>query len=66
MIKNTFFPTGVRTIPAKRAPSRNVFTKPCLANFLPEHFFGSQCSKSHMATGKEMVDSSSDSAMKFE
>jgi hypothetical protein len=48
----TLVPTGVKTRPENRTPSRRVFINPCLTNFLPEHFFGSQCSRSHMAIGK--------------
>ena len=44
--------SGVRVTPANLALSLKVFIMPCLCNFLPEHFLGSQCSMSHMATGK--------------
>lgn len=53
----TLSPTGVRHKPANRTPNRSIFIKPCLASFLPEHFLGSQCSMSHIATGNEINDS---------
>lgn len=49
----TCCPTGVRTIPANLCPNRKVLIRPRRDNLRPEHFFGSQCSISHMATGKD-------------
>lgn len=51
VVSATLLPIGVRHRPGNRAPSRNSFIRPCLTSFLPVHFLGSQCSRSHMATG---------------
>lgn len=43
-------PTGVRTMPLNLSVSLRSLICPSLWSFLPLHFLGSQCSKSHIAT----------------
>lgn len=47
-----FVPIGLSIKPPNFCCNFSVFTKPNLLNFLPEHFFGSHCSKSHIAKGQ--------------
>jgi hypothetical protein len=43
-----FYPLGVKTIPLNFADLDNVERSPLDFNFIPEHFFGSHCSKYHI------------------
>ena len=47
--------THVNTTPLNLCPTRMLVHSPCLDSFFPEHRFGSQWSKSHMATGTLIV-----------
>lgn len=51
----TFCPTGVNTMPGNLCPRLRGRTKPSRTSFLPEHFLGSQCFRSHIATGNFTV-----------
>lgn len=55
----TLLLAGVSTMPRNRVPNFNVLINPCLISFLPVHFLGLHCSKSHMATGNVIEHSSS-------
>lgn len=48
----------MRTSPGNDCPNRRVLINFIRESFLPEHFFGSQWLRSHIATGYDMLSSS--------